>query len=791
MSSRGHRSSAQFESLAKALRAIELDAAHPTSTKLVCYFDAAQVIEMVLGKYDMVDRDDADVPYDVKPKRTLPSFNLSLLRGLPATGIPCIAAAELLGEIRMLPPHQAEFQFQRRSNFDYDLLNPQLHSGTLALRLLDSIGKKDIKLKADIIDEGNEDDQILTAVNTHASMRRFMLYKLIQGHPYSLEDYISRGIVVLTDYDKEVFYEAMGSNYFQPLMDGLDHIRPRQRPQNTADALAILNLRERVQNFKLGLSVHSPRFYLPRNRFNTDFLRLLKDIGLWDDLCYKISDINGSSIPIFGDGIAESDRVETIQSWPYFFFHAVVGRTLTVASSGSYSPGEDFGLPPKSEWATDFRYTFVRLIDSKWNGLYSPGRSFARSSKTISDTIDAMFNKTVVEPLEAIERARTIDLLQKHRKLQATLDEVTKLNQNEKERERNFTWEALVRSTSIWWVFAGIRAKIKVQHAPVNETRDWIWRSLRVNHLALDTKVKSLAMRWLETILNVTDATTPEIRSETWKAIMSYMEQSDFAKTGQKEEGFLAVVAILIAGREREFYIPARRILRNQLSDTSSISSMLMNWHCRIYLRDIHTVKEFVDGMSALELKVRTNATTEARLGLAWASAVTANRMSDLFDVRGQAIDTRGIIRVYSQRSLDLAASITHSSDSSEEHRVFARNLVLHVLIHSSNHLRRAQRKKLAEEAASSLIAEKDSIGWLPVCSATLLQHCVFSLRGLPSTPENKRIAKLSFKIYDPFYAKMDSWPDDVDLAKIRKEYLVCRGQWGVRSKPSADRKRN
>ncbi len=235
------------------------------------YFDCHDYIALILGMYRYYKPQDS---WDIK------NFSGE------DTLVHCLASANWLGEIQLLPPHCAEFL--NLMNHDFGLPIYGKNPRNLALRFLHEIGIN-IDLSASItkLKELSDEQKLVFLRDTAGSARRWFkaiqcikgtwrtrLIKWIETYPHSLD---------LINFN---FKELMEKDEYLRLKAGFDYHRIGLTYNNFSDAVALTSLISRLDKFKNHESKQLPLFFDQKGMF----LRVVKETGLLESFEYKSLD---------------------------------------------------------------------------------------------------------------------------------------------------------------------------------------------------------------------------------------------------------------------------------------------------------------------------------------------------------------------------------------------------------------------------------------------------------------------------------------------------------------------
>lgn len=788
-----------IEELAKATKAIELDASHPSGSEFQVYFDTSEVIQMVTGKYDFCKLNEAGRL----------SIHLERLNSLPMSSIPVLAATGLFPAICLLPSHQAEFQSKRRKGFNIDMEKPLLHSGPLSIALLNEI--KHLKLDLDpritelpfdqSSDAGDEDDvMIKTAVNSHASIRRFALLKYLQGHPFNTNILISQKCLTLQEYKKADIAKAVEHEDFPNILREFEFLRRKASPStNACDALALTSLIIRVQEYK-DSGGRPPRYFLSEK---TDrlFRTVIDRLGLEEKFTYDLRNIVGSDLENFDlintdptTNVKPHTTVHVLQNWLYFFFHGLFGVNRRangdVEQREKDGGAQEYNLPSRESWRIDFAYTFDKLRELENQRIWVPSSvDQEHFQRNLSDVIDAMFIRNVNERFE-VDEIETTRALFRRRKMSSALDEVDDIREETDQDEQSFTWETILHSTPIWWVYANLRNQFHERgfdHGStqlVEQAEQRLWKYLRLTHLAIDQPTKNQIIEWLSTILRIRESTAQQ-REMVWNEMMTIIGHPDTKRASGNLIGYKSVIAILISERSRPAYLAARNLLNFVPAE---LSTGLMNLHCKYYLgqftvRDIPTLN-MIEGFTKEQTVLNV-------LGLAWAYSRAGDVATDQLPVGGRndsdaVKEIESIIlgtRFKAIELLQLAADIGArellneklvlndvEARTREELEIFALNLRLHLAIQPPYNL------TIAEENANKLWARRQNLSWIPIVNVTMLQYQTLKLRLYNAEEEN--LAKSTIVMGQSIIGMIQDWPMITDYEKAIYDWDQAKSMW-------------
>lgn len=214
------------------------------------YFDTHEITHTVLGLYTFYDKGDSS--FNVKK-----AFQVEEAKPLKdRTLVLCLAFSGRLGQIRMLPPHQAEFLASL--NKDFGLSEAGLTPVPLVRRFLNDVARVGaISVSQHLIPlEEMDDKQALMYVREHAgnAIDFFKIIQLIRGVSWQgrLLSLRENGTLQL-DSQKIDYDRIVGSEIFNTLRTKFKEHRPRHNPvANFADAVALTILSQQVEDFNNG-----------------------------------------------------------------------------------------------------------------------------------------------------------------------------------------------------------------------------------------------------------------------------------------------------------------------------------------------------------------------------------------------------------------------------------------------------------------------------------------------------------------------------------------------------------
>lgn len=243
------------------------------------YFDTADLRSAVLGLHDFYRPDSDD-------------FNRAKFNR-PERLVHCLATSNWLGQIHLLPPHQAEFLALLKVEFGVSF---EIDPVGVARKFLRHTGFTDSEDQIISVSELSQ-EEVVKLVKKQAGTAHNFFKAIHCMAPWEkrLPMMINKGTLQLNP--QKVDYEFIVAHpIFQRLLDAFQDERPSKDVQNLADAIAVILLNDKIIRFKKGESNTIPRLFVTSPAFKN----ILEQKEFADLLNYaKTSE--GQNISVFRD----------------------------------------------------------------------------------------------------------------------------------------------------------------------------------------------------------------------------------------------------------------------------------------------------------------------------------------------------------------------------------------------------------------------------------------------------------------------------------------------------------
>ncbi|HVP53640.1 MAG TPA: hypothetical protein VMU45_01500 [Candidatus Eisenbacteria bacterium] len=247
------------------------------------YWDTSDVRDAVLGQ---------SAYYDIEKNgpRTVEAFNSGRFHGDRAL-VQCLESSGWFGTIRMLQPHQSELYKLLNRDFGVGPVGspqggPAVFVAHVGLNGLDSVTLEEL---ANLPPE-----RIERLVQMQAGQAA-TLFKVVQCVRYNWPERLARWLrdsIFTIEVEQHDYSSVVGTELFNRLLAAFDHERPiKSEANNFADAVALCQLSQKLNDFKAKKSLSAPRFFS-----SVLYNRIVKEHGLHSHFTYEY---DGQEFPVF------------------------------------------------------------------------------------------------------------------------------------------------------------------------------------------------------------------------------------------------------------------------------------------------------------------------------------------------------------------------------------------------------------------------------------------------------------------------------------------------------------